>query len=148
MKWDEGLERLDAIAAAAATANVGVVRVEDRGFFAEVRRDVRPVPGIAAPAGLPAAEVPAVNGHASSNGVAEHPAVLLRSDVVGIVRLAKPVVAIGAAVDAERELAYVESLGIRTPVRAGDDGVVAEILIEDGQAVDFGQALFAVRPEA
>jgi acetyl-CoA carboxylase biotin carboxyl carrier protein len=147
MKWEEGLERLDAIAAAAAAANVGVVRVEERGFSAEVRRDRKPsarpaeaLPGIAF-------ESAASNGHAASNGAAEAAAVLLRSDVVGIVRLAKPVVAVGAPVEGERELAYVESLGIRTPVRAGENGVVAEILVEDGQAVDFGQALFAVRPE-
>ena len=45
---------------------------------------------------------------------------MLRSDLVGIVRLARPLVPVGASVEGDEDLAFVESLGIRTPVRAGD----------------------------
>jgi acetyl-CoA carboxylase biotin carboxyl carrier protein len=143
MKWEEGLERLERIAEAAAEARVAVVRVEERGFRAEVRREGASVAREAGPppeagaAGLP---------HATLNGRSGAPVTMLRSDLVGIVRLARPLVPVGAEVEGDDDLAFVESLGIRTPVRAGEGGVVAEILVEDGQAVDYGQALFALTP--
>jgi acetyl-CoA carboxylase biotin carboxyl carrier protein len=145
MTWEEGLERLDRLAAAAAAARVAVLRVEEPNFFAEVRRNASAVPGLAAVAVSEPAAVVSMNG--SSHSPAED-AQMLRSDLVGVVRLARPVVVAGTKVDPERDLAYVEALGIRTPIRAGADGIVAEVLVEDGQAVDFGQPLFAVRPEA
>jgi biotin carboxyl carrier protein len=144
MTWEEGLERLDRLAAAATSARVAILRVEEKEFFAEVRR----TPDAVSPAGaVPAAPaVPSANG---SHGDADEPEPLvLRADLVGVVRLARPVVAPGTKVDAERDLAYVESLGIRTPVRAAGEAVVAGVLVEDGQAVDYGQALFAVRLES
>lgn len=143
MTWEEGLERLDRLAAAAAAARVAVLRVDEREFFAEVRRttvadELREA--------APAAEIPApsLNGTVHEDEAGAAPFVL-RSDLVGIVRLGRPVVTPGTVVDAERDLAYVESLGIRTPVRAASEGVIAEVLVEDGQAVDYGQALFSVR---
>jgi acetyl-CoA carboxylase biotin carboxyl carrier protein len=93
----------------------------------------------------PAAEAVA-DAHPSTNGTSlPHPeASIVRAEIVGIVRLSRPSVSEGAEVDAQRELAYVESLGIRNPVRAAVSGRVASIFIEDGESVEYGQALFAI----
>lgn len=69
---------------------------------------------------------------------------VLTSDVVGRVRFLRPPVTTGMAVDGERELAFVEALGIRNPVRSRGPGRVAVVYVEEGQAVDYGAPLFAI----
>jgi biotin carboxyl carrier protein len=53
-------------------------------------------------------------------------------------------VARGTSLPEDRELAYVESLGIRNPVRSGGPGRVAAVYVSDGEAVGYGQPLFAI----
>jgi len=66
------------------------------------------------------------------------------SDVVGVVRLLRPLVAEGQALEGDRELAYVESLGIRNPVRSRGGGRVTAVFVTEGQPVEYGQPLFAI----
>ena len=47
-------------------------------------------------------------------------------------------------VDGDRELAFVETLGIRNPVRSRGPGRIAMIYVTDGQPVEYGQPLFAI----
>jgi acetyl-CoA carboxylase biotin carboxyl carrier protein len=69
---------------------------------------------------------------------------LIASDVVGVVRLLRPPVGEGQDLDGDRELAYVETLGIRNPVRSRSGGRVSAVLVTDGQPVEYGQPLFAI----
>lgn len=69
---------------------------------------------------------------------------VLTSDFVGRVRFLRPPVTTGMAIDADRELAFVEALGIRNPVRSRGPGRVAVVYVEEGQAVDYGAPLFAI----
>ena len=69
---------------------------------------------------------------------------VLTSDVVGRVRFLRPPVTAGSAIGADRELAFVEALGIRNPVRSRVAGRVAVVYVEEGQAVDYGAPLFAI----
>ena len=69
---------------------------------------------------------------------------VLTSDVVGKVRFLRPPVTAGMPVDADRELAFVEALGIRNPIRSRGPGRVAVVYVEEGQAVDYGAPLFAI----
>ena len=66
------------------------------------------------------------------------------ADVVGVIRFLRPPVGEGMAIDGDRELAYVETLGIRNPVRSRGPGRVAMIYVTDGQPVEYGQPLFAI----
>ncbi len=68
----------------------------------------------------------------------------IASDVVGIVRHLRPPVAEGQQLDGDRELAYVETLGIRNPVRSRGAGRVSAVFVTDGQPVEYGQPLFAI----
>jgi acetyl-CoA carboxylase biotin carboxyl carrier protein len=63
------------------------------------------------------------------------------------VRFSRPVVAEGSTVTEDRELAYVESLGTRNPVRAAGRGKIVAVHVVDGQPVDYGHPLFAVAYE-
>ncbi len=108
----------------------------------EIRRTVK------AESPLPAAVAePASSNGKTSNGAGapEHaPRNLLRAEFVGILRFARPMITPGTLLAEDRELAYVESLGIRNPIRSGGAGKVVEIFVADGQPVDFGQTLIAL----
>ena len=88
--------------------------------------------------------------HASSNGAAAAESVppravdTIKSDLVGIAHLSKPAPAEGGLLDGDRELAYVEALGIRNPVRSLGGGRVVAVLVNDGQPVEYGQPLFEI----
>jgi biotin carboxyl carrier protein len=66
------------------------------------------------------------------------------ADVVGIVRFLRPAVTEGMMVEGDRELAFVETLGIRNAVRSRGPGRIAMIYVTDGQPVEYGQPLFAI----
>jgi biotin carboxyl carrier protein len=66
------------------------------------------------------------------------------ADVVGIVRFLRPAVTEGMALEGDRELAFVETLGIRNAVRSRGPGRIVMIYVTDGQPVEYGQPLFAI----
>ncbi len=68
----------------------------------------------------------------------------IRADLVGIVRFGRPAPVEGELLDGDRELAYIEALGIRNPVRSLGGGRIAALLCRDGAAVEYGQPLFEV----
>lgn len=68
----------------------------------------------------------------------------IMSDLVGIVHFSKPAPVEGDRFEGDRELAYVEALGIRNPVRSLRGGRLASILVAEGEAVEYGQPLFEI----
>jgi biotin carboxyl carrier protein len=142
-RWAYVAQRVRDVAAACAAGGLARVRVASAELEIDVRRSALHVIAemeAAVPAGIAASE------QHSNNGVvgAEPEPEVLRADVVGIVRLSRPAVHEGAVLPADRELAYVESLGIRNPVSSRGVGRVVGIFVDDGQAVDYGQPLFAI----
>ncbi len=80
-------------------------------------------------------------------GQAPSPAVHLetiKADLVGIFHLTRPSVNEGDVLEGDRELAYVEALGIRNPVRSLGAGRVATLRVKEGQPVEYGQVLFEI----
>lgn len=57
-----------------------------------------------------------------------------------------PFVAPGDAVDAGQVVGIVEAMKLKNEVVATFAAVIEEMLVEDGQPVEFGQALFVMRP--
>lgn len=66
------------------------------------------------------------------------------ADVVGTVHFLQPPVVEGQSIESDRDLAFVETLGIRNPVRVRGPGRIAAVYVDDGQPVEFGQPLFAI----
>jgi acetyl-CoA carboxylase biotin carboxyl carrier protein len=124
-------ERVRPLAQAFNDGGLTRLRVRDGEFEVEFRR---------APASLAAsAAVRPANGPAAARSV---DAIL--ADVVGIVHFLRPAVSEGMALEGDRELAFVETLGIRNAVRSRGPGRVAMIYVTDGQPVEYGQPLFAI----
>ncbi|MDH7570878.1 MAG: hypothetical protein QHJ73_14965 [Armatimonadota bacterium] len=75
---------------------------------------------------------------------------VIRSHLVGIFhslgpKIATPVQA-GMVVREGQPLGAIESVGMMYDVVADGDGTVLEVLVEDGQPVEYGQELFRVLP--
>jgi acetyl-CoA carboxylase biotin carboxyl carrier protein len=71
------------------------------------------------------------------------------STLVGVFRSGKvgPLPA-GASVTEGQVIGYVESLGLLTECVAPTDGVVRALLVQDGEPVEYGQALLEIDPLA
>src|SRR5262245_255292 len=57
-----------------------------------------------------------------------------------------PFVTKGSRVKPETVVGLIEAMKLFTEIPAGCSGVIAEILAENGQAVEYGQVLFRVDP--
>jgi 2-amino-4-hydroxy-6-hydroxymethyldihydropteridine diphosphokinase len=84
----------------------------------------------------------------SSDGVSAELAPLrvdeIKADIVGIFHARRPAPVEGDRFEGDRELGYIEALGIRTPVRSMGAGRIVSVATDDGAAVEYGQALFLV----
>ncbi len=58
---------------------------------------------------------------------------------------AEPFVKVGDTVKKGQTLAIVEAMKLMNEIESEFDGVVTEVLAENGQAVEFGQELFRIR---
>lgn len=92
----------------------------------------------AATAASPAAEeAPAFDGH------------VVTAPMVGTFYIApspgaKPFVDVGKRVQAGDTLCIIEAMKILNQIEADVDGVVSDVLVENGQPVEFGQPLFVI----
>ena len=60
---------------------------------------------------------------------------------------APPFVQVGTRVDDETTDGLIEVMKVFNSVRAGVKGIVAEVVAQNGQFVEYGQTLFLVRPD-
>jgi acetyl-CoA carboxylase biotin carboxyl carrier protein len=58
---------------------------------------------------------------------------------------AKPFVAVGERVEAGQTLCIIEAMKLMNEIEADAAGEVVKFLVEDGQAVEYGQPLFALK---
>lgn len=104
-----------------------------------------------APSGDPSAEAPstpAVGPDRVPAGLAP-----VRAPVTGTVYHAPkpgadPFCKVGDRVERDTTVCIVEVMKLFTSVPAGVEGVVAEILVENGALIQAGQPLFLIRPDA
>jgi acetyl-CoA carboxylase biotin carboxyl carrier protein len=59
---------------------------------------------------------------------------------------APPFVSVGTSVRADTTVCVIEAMKVFTDIPAGLAGTITEVLVKNGQAVEFGQPLFRVDP--
>lgn len=59
---------------------------------------------------------------------------------------AQPFVAVGANVEVGQVVCIIEAMKLMNEIKSEVKGKVREILVEDGEPVEFGQALFSIEP--
>lgn len=129
--------RARALAGALNASGFARLRVRDGETEIELRRAPRP-------GALAAPVVPPGPPSEEDRVFVDHAADVVSSDVVGIVRLLRPAITEGQEVDGDRDLAYVETLGIRNAVRSRGNGRITAVFVTEGQPVEYGQPLFAI----
>lgn len=103
----------------------------------------------AAPTAAPAASAPA-----QAAGPHEVPAglVAVKAPMVGTFYRAPepgaaPFIEVGAPVTKESVVCILEVMKLMNSLTAGIDGVVAQIQVDDGQTVEYGQPLVLIKPK-
>ena len=103
-----------------------------------------PAPVAAAPVAPAAAPAPVAAAPAapSKDKIIESPIVgtFYRSSAPG----ADAFVKVGSKVDADTTVCIVEAMKVMNEIKAEKSGIIKEILIENGQPVEYGQALFVL----
>ncbi len=59
----------------------------------------------------------------------------------------KPFVKSGSHVDEDTVVCIIEAMKVMNEIKAQMDGTIVEVLCKAGQAIEFGQPLFKVRPD-
>jgi acetyl-CoA carboxylase biotin carboxyl carrier protein len=59
----------------------------------------------------------------------------------------EPYVEVGSAVGPQTVVCIIEAMKVMNEIKAETNGTIAEILVTNGQAVEYGQVLFKVRPD-
>jgi acetyl-CoA carboxylase biotin carboxyl carrier protein len=99
--------------------------------------------GLAMPAPTPAAAAPAVAAEPEETG---H---IVKSPMVGTFYRAsspgsQPMAEVGQAVKEGESICIIEAMKIMNEIEADKSGTIVRALVEDGRAVEFGQALFII----
>ncbi len=58
-----------------------------------------------------------------------------------------PYVEVGTAVNPQTVVCIIEAMKVLNEIKAETSGTVVEVLVTNGQAVEYGQPLFKVKPE-
>jgi acetyl-CoA carboxylase biotin carboxyl carrier protein len=143
--WQRGEERL--------FIRRGPVPVPTIVHAAPVSPSVSPAPVVSAPvAAAPAVSAPAAAAPAAAAAsAAEKPGHVVTSPFVGtFYRTPAPdqpsFVEVGTVVKKGQVLCIIEAMKLMNEIEADVAGRVAEILVENAQPVEFGQALFRIEP--
>ena len=109
------------------------------------------VPVMEVPVQAAAAAAPAAASQESSPAAEEKEGQLITSPLVGIFYAAPsedadPYVSVGDTVKKGQVVAIVEAMKLMNEIESDYSGTVAEILVENGQAVEYGQPLFRIVP--
>ena len=139
----------------------GISELEIQEGEERVRISRGPVGGQAGSAGAPqmmappmmyaAAPEPATPPAATAavEAPAEPKGFVLKSPMVGTFYRSsapggKPFVELGQAVNADETVCIIEAMKLLNEIEAGHEGVIKEILVENGQPVEYGQPLMVI----
>ena len=126
------------------------IEVEDGDRKIKVRREAAPI--ISAPAAAysaPATAAPASSAPAPGAAAEEAAGNAVKSPMVGTAFLspepgAAPFVSVGDAVKVGDTLLIIEAMKVMNPITAPAGGVVKQVIVSDGQPVEFDQPLIVI----
>ncbi|OHB62497.1 MAG: acetyl-CoA carboxylase, biotin carboxyl carrier protein [Planctomycetes bacterium RBG_13_46_10] len=59
----------------------------------------------------------------------------------------EPYVEIGTHVEPQMVLCIIEAMKVMNEIKAENSGTIAEVLVTNGQAVEYGQVIFRIKPD-
>jgi len=159
----DAVDRVRQLIEIMAQNDLAELEVEEGGLRVKIRKNTPAVytaPGIALPPMAhtllyPAAlQAPAQSGQPSpdaSEGAPDKKLVEIASPMVGTFYRAanpsvSPYVKVGSEVTPDTVVCIIEAMKVMNEIKAEVSGTVVEILVEDGEPVEFGQVLFLLEP--
>ncbi len=154
------LKQIKAIIDLIAESDVNEVSIEEGDFKIKVKKQVevqsvtysQQAPAVPSAPAMPSApSAPAVSeASAADNTSAAADGDTVKSPIVGTFYEAPspgadPFVKVGTRIEKGQTLCIVEAMKIMNEIEAEFSGTVQEILVEDGQAVEFDQPLFVIK---
>lgn len=102
---------------------------------------------VSAPADTDVTRTKAAEAPAQEEGLME-----IKSPIVGTYYTtpspdSEPYVEVGSHVEPQTVICIVEAMKVMNEIKAETSGTIVEILVTNGQAVEYGQVLFKVRPD-
>jgi acetyl-CoA carboxylase biotin carboxyl carrier protein len=91
---------------------------------------------------------PSAEGTSATQDLSKHPGAL-KSPMVGNVYLspspgADPFVKVGQKVSQGESILIIEAMKVMNPIKAPKDGVVKQILVQDGEPIEYDQVLMVI----
>ena len=139
--------------------SVSEFEMEEGDFKIKLKRkgaDVESPVMVAAPVVPAAAPLPEVAAPAPAPAAASAPASApegpeVKSPMIGtFYRKPSPdadsYVEVGSAVEPDTVVCIIEAMKVMNEIKAEVKGTIAEVLVEDGKPVEYGQALFRIEP--
>jgi acetyl-CoA carboxylase biotin carboxyl carrier protein len=152
------LDQLERLIELMVARDVVEVELEEHGARWRVRRTEPQAVTYAAPAPLamPALAMPAPGGSglpaaaAGSPAAAEPQGEVFKSPMLGTFYRAaspeaEPFVKVGDRVAADRTLCIIEAMKVMNEIKAEREFEVLDVLVKNGEPVEFGQPLFLIR---
>ncbi|MBX3409670.1 MAG: acetyl-CoA carboxylase biotin carboxyl carrier protein [Phycisphaeraceae bacterium] len=143
------IARLKEIVAMMTANDLSEVEIKgDKESITIKRGGVVTVQTVAAPAPVQALAAPAAPAPAPTPAA---PGTYIESPMVGTFYLtpnpdAAPFVKVGQTVSPDTVVCIIEAMKVFNEIKAEKAGVVESVLAKSGQAVEFGQKLFAIKP--
>jgi oxaloacetate decarboxylase alpha subunit len=143
-------ERIREVVRIVQETGIAEISVEEEGTRVSVRRTEEPAPAEAPPS-APASSAPAVPVEPAAEAPPDDGAIRIEAPMVGTFYRASqpgapPFVEEGDAVAPGQTLCILEAMKLMNEVKAEIEGVVRTIHVQNGQPVEFGQALFDLEP--
>lgn len=146
-------EKIRSLVSMMGEYNLSEIKIEMDGCNLCLRRncgaEIAAAPVVvAAPAPIPAAATPAA-APVAATPVADLPKVTIDSPLVGTLYRApgpeaQPFVQVGDRVNPETTVCIIEAMKVMNEIKAEKSGVIKEILVDNAQAVEYGQPLFVI----
>lgn len=157
MEFEQILELINTVSAtglSSFTYEADGVKIAMKGKQAPVVNVAAPVAAPVAQAVMPAVEGPIQTGDmavltATPATEAQLSGKIVKSPLVGTFYVAPsedadPYVRVGDTVKKGQTLAIVEAMKLMNEIESDFDGVVTEVLVQNGEPVEYGQPLFCI----
>ena len=127
----------------------GKVRIVKAGVAMSAGQGPLMMPAPAPAPSVPSAATRAAAEAAAAEALQAEEGYLVKSPMVGTFDRAaspggKPLVEVGSVVKAGEPVCIIEAMKIMNEIETDVDGSITKVLVENGQAVEFGQALFVI----
>ena len=141
-------EKIRSLVSMMGEYNLSEIKIEMEGCNLCLRRNCGVEVVAAAPVAV-AAPAPVAAPVVAAAPVADAPKVTIDSPLVGTLYRApgpdaQPFVQVGDRVNPDTTVCIIEAMKVMNEIKAEKSGVIKEILVDNAQAVEYGQPIFVI----